>query len=168
MFDIGWGELLVIGIVALVAIGPKELPTVMRTVGQWTAKLRRMAAEFQNQFHEAMREAELADLKKQVDDMTTEVRSYGSFDPVSEVRREFEKTQSQIENAMTTQPAAEKAAPETSAENVSSAGTSATDPVPALDAPSAAADSAAPGGATAPTPSGESSAGTREVEGKPT
>ena len=46
MFDIGWGELVVIGIVALIAIGPKELPTVLRTLGQYTAKIRRMAADF--------------------------------------------------------------------------------------------------------------------------
>ena len=70
MFDIGWGELLLIGIVALIAIGPKELPTVLRSLGQWTAKLRRMASDFQNQFHEAMREAEMADLKKQVNEMS--------------------------------------------------------------------------------------------------
>ena len=60
MFDIGWGELLLIGIVALIAIGPKELPGVLRTLGQWMAKLRRMASEFQGQFQEAMREAEMA------------------------------------------------------------------------------------------------------------
>ena len=118
MFDIGWGELLVIGVVALVAIGPKELPGVLRTVGQWTGKLRRMATEFQNQFHEAMREAELSDLKKQVDDITSEVRSYGSFDPVSDVRRELEKTQSQIESAMAEKPTAEKATPQSVAENL--------------------------------------------------
>ena len=68
MFDIGWGELLLIGVVALIAIGPKELPAVLRTLGQWMAKIRRMASEFQNQFQEAMREAEMADLKKQVDE----------------------------------------------------------------------------------------------------
>ena len=62
MFEIGWSELLLIGIVALIAIGPKELPTVLRTLGQWMSKLRRMASEFQNQFQEAMREAEMADL----------------------------------------------------------------------------------------------------------
>jgi Tat protein translocase TatB subunit len=62
MFDIGGGELLLIGIVALIAIGPKELPTVLRTLGQWMGKLRRMASEFQNQFQEAVREAEMADL----------------------------------------------------------------------------------------------------------
>jgi sec-independent protein translocase protein TatB len=166
MFDIGWGELLVIGMVALVAIGPKELPGVLRTVGQWTGKLRRMAAEFQNQFHEAMREAELADLKKQVDEMTSEVRSYGSFDPVSDVRRELEKTQSQIENAMAEKPTAEKAAPQSVAENLASSMTSSTDPVPA-DAPSAASNAAAPD-ATVQAPSEETSAGTHDAQGKAT
>ncbi len=68
MFDIGWGELVVIGIVALIAIGPKELPTVLRTLGQFMGKVRRMAAEFQGQFQEAMREAEMADLKKHAED----------------------------------------------------------------------------------------------------
>jgi sec-independent protein translocase protein TatB len=166
MFDIGWGELLVIGVVALVAIGPKELPGVLRTVGQWTGKLRRMATEFQNQFHEAMREAELADLKKQVDEMTSEVRSYGSFDPVSDVRRELEKTQSQIENAMAEKPTAEKAAPQSVAENLASSMTSSTDPVPA-DAPSAASNVAAPD-ATVQAPSEETSAGTHDAQGKAT
>ncbi|MDF2619889.1 MAG: twin-arginine translocation protein TatB subunit [Xanthobacteraceae bacterium] len=66
MFDIGWSELLVIGIVALVVIGPKELPRVLRTVGQGIGKLRRMAGEFQGQFNEALREAELSDLKDNV------------------------------------------------------------------------------------------------------
>jgi sec-independent protein translocase protein TatB len=167
MFDIGWGELLVIGIVALVAIGPKELPGVLRTVGQWTGKLRRMATEFQNQFHEAMREAELADLKKQVDEMTSEVRGYGSFDPVSDVRRELEKTQSQIENAMVEKPAAEKAAPQSVAENLASSMTSSADPVPA-DAPSAAPNGAAPDGATVQAPSEETSPGIHDVQGKAT
>jgi len=107
MFEIGWSELLLIGIVALIAIGPKELPGVLRTLGQWTAKLRRMANEFQNQFHEAMREAELADLKKQVDEMTTQAKSYANFDPVADVRRELESTQRQIETSMTEQPKSE-------------------------------------------------------------
>jgi len=172
MFDIGWGELLIIGIVALVAIGPKELPTVMRTVGQWTAKLRRMAAEFQNQFHEAMREAELADLKKQVDEVTSEVRSYGSFDPVSDVRRELEKTQSQIESTMAEKPATEQAAPAV-AGNVTPAANP-TEAVPMPDAPPAASDLAdtsnltIPAGATAQAPPRESGSGSHEAEGKAT
>jgi sec-independent protein translocase protein TatB len=69
MFDIGWSEILVIAVVALVVIGPKELPAVIRGLGQTVAKLRRMAAEFQGQFNEALREAELTDLKKSVDDI---------------------------------------------------------------------------------------------------
>ncbi|WAC26116.1 Sec-independent protein translocase protein TatB [Ancylobacter sp. SL191] len=66
MLDIGWSELLVIGVVALVVIGPKELPTVLRKIGQGVGKLRRMAGEFQGQFNEALREAELSDLKDSV------------------------------------------------------------------------------------------------------
>src|SRR6195952_1725032 len=68
MFDIGWSELVVIAVVALIAIGPKELPGVLRMVGQWMGKARKMAAEFQGQFQEAMREAEMADLKKTFDE----------------------------------------------------------------------------------------------------
>ncbi|MET3907267.1 sec-independent protein translocase protein TatB [Bradyrhizobium sp. S3.3.6] len=69
MFDIGWSELVLIGVVALVVIGPKELPGVLRMVGQWMGKARKMAAEFQGQFQEAMREAEMADLKKSFDEV---------------------------------------------------------------------------------------------------
>jgi sec-independent protein translocase protein TatB len=90
MFDFGWGELVLIGIVALVAIGPKELPGALRTLGQWVAKVRRMATEFQNQFHEAMREAELAELKKEVDEMAVKAESYTHFDPIDEIRKDIE------------------------------------------------------------------------------
>jgi sec-independent protein translocase protein TatB len=69
MFDIGWSELVVIAVVALIAIGPKELPGVLRMVGQWMGKARKMASEFQGQFQEAMREAEMADLKKTFDEV---------------------------------------------------------------------------------------------------
>src|ERR1700674_2949674 len=71
MFGIGWSEYILIGAVALIVIGPKELPAVLRAVGQWTTKIRRMAAEFQGQFQEAMREAEMADLKKEVDSLAS-------------------------------------------------------------------------------------------------
>jgi sec-independent protein translocase protein TatB len=87
MFDIGWGELVVIAVVALVVIGPKELPTVLRTIGEWMTKIRRMAAEFQGQFQDAMREAELAELKKEVEsaaDFTS------GLNPLESARREIE------------------------------------------------------------------------------
>ena len=90
MFDIGWSELVVIGVVALIAIGPKELPAVLRTVGQYMGKVRRMAAEFQGQFQEAMREAEMADLKKQVDDIADSAKGLTDFDPIAEMKTEIE------------------------------------------------------------------------------
>jgi len=74
MFDISWGKLVVIGVIALIVIGPKELPAVLRTVGQWMGKMRRMAAEFQGQFQDAMREAEMADLKKTFDETTSSLQ----------------------------------------------------------------------------------------------
>src|SRR3979411_2287403 len=92
--------------VGLVVMGPNEVPGALRTLGQWMGKLRRMASEFQGQFQEAMRESELADLKKQVDDMTSQAQSYANFDPVSEVRKELESTQQQIETAIADKPQA--------------------------------------------------------------
>ena len=91
MFDIGWGELVVIGIVALIAIGPKELPTVLRTLGQYMAKIRRMAGDFQSQFQEAMREAELSELKKQAEDLKSSVSDMTRFDPMADTQKEIER-----------------------------------------------------------------------------
>src|SRR4051812_48452485 len=80
MFDISWGKIVIIGVVALIFIGPKELPAVLRMVGQWMGKMRRMAGEFQGQFQDAMREAEMADLKKTFDETTSGLNSV--FDPI--------------------------------------------------------------------------------------
>ncbi|HLN40325.1 MAG TPA: Sec-independent protein translocase protein TatB [Xanthobacteraceae bacterium] len=101
MFDISWSEFLLIGVVALIVIGPKELPGVLRTLGQYTRKVRGMAADFQNQFQEAMREAEMADLKKQVDDLAHDVKS---FDPLKDVRSDLEATSKDIERSLEATP----------------------------------------------------------------
>jgi sec-independent protein translocase protein TatB len=69
MFDIGWGELLVIGIVALIAIGPKDLPHAFRTLGQWVAKARALAREFQGHVDELMRESQVDDMKREFQEM---------------------------------------------------------------------------------------------------
>jgi sec-independent protein translocase protein TatB len=91
MFDIGWSELVIVGVVALIVIGPKELPGVLRMAGQWIGKVRRMAADFQGQFQEAMREAEMADLKKQVDDIADSTRDFTSdFDPMRSMEDAFD------------------------------------------------------------------------------
>jgi sec-independent protein translocase protein TatB len=87
MFDISWTEFLLIGVVALIFIGPKELPAVLRTLGQWTRRIRSMAADFQNQFQEAMREAEMADLKKQVDDIAHDIKTRSRMSAPTSKRR---------------------------------------------------------------------------------
>ena len=104
MFDISWGKLVIIGVVALLVIGPKELPAVLRQLGQWMTKIRRMAAEFQGQFQEAMREAEMADLKKQFDDTTSSIKS--TFD-TTEIKNELEKM---IQDPVSSTPSAANAA----------------------------------------------------------
>jgi sec-independent protein translocase protein TatB len=88
MFDVSWGKLVIIGVVALLVIGPKELPAVLRQLGQWMAKIRRMASEFQGQFQEAMREAEMTDLKQQFDETTSGLKS--AFD-TTDIKNELEK-----------------------------------------------------------------------------
>jgi sec-independent protein translocase protein TatB len=106
MFDISWTEFLLIGVVALIFIGPKELPAVLRTLGQWTRRMRSMAADFQNQFQEAMREAEMADLKKQVDDIAHDIKSY---DPLKDVRTDVEAAGRDIQSSLE-KPVTESAA----------------------------------------------------------
>jgi sec-independent protein translocase protein TatB len=88
MFDIGWSELVVIAVVALIAIGPKELPGVLRMVGQWMGKARKMAAEFQGQFQEAMREAEMADLKKSFDEVKEAASGFTSGNLMTSLQKD--------------------------------------------------------------------------------
>src|SRR5215470_668162 len=145
MFNIGWSELLVIGIVALIVIGPKELPGALRTLGQWMGKVRRMASEFQNQFHEAMREAELADLKKEVDEMASKAQSYAHFDPIEDIRKDIENVASPppaLDTPLTDTPAPRTPTETTSAETTSASSPPASDPAPV--APSEPASPPAP------------------------
>src|SRR6201993_1177127 len=87
MFNIGWSEYLVIAVIALIAIGPKELPGVLRMVGQWMGKARKMAAEFQGQFQEAMREAEMADLKKSFDEVKEAATGFAGANVMTEHKK---------------------------------------------------------------------------------
>ena len=64
MFDIGWSELLVIAVVAIIVVGPKDLPRLMRTLGHYVGKLRHMASDFQRQFEEAVRDSEIDEVRK--------------------------------------------------------------------------------------------------------
>jgi sec-independent protein translocase protein TatB len=83
MFGIAWSELLLIGVVALVVIPPKDLPTAMRMVGKWVGQMRRMAFDFQHQVTSALREAEFDDIKKSVTDLASQ-------DIMADIRNELE------------------------------------------------------------------------------
>lgn len=67
MLDIGWSELLLVAIVAVVVVGPKELPKLMRTFGIYAGKVRRMASDFQRQFNEAVAESEADEVRKNLE-----------------------------------------------------------------------------------------------------
>jgi sec-independent protein translocase protein TatB len=75
MFDITSSKLLILAIVALIVVGPKDLPILLRTVGKYLGMIRRQAAEFRHQFDEAMRESELDQLKKEFENVSREVRA---------------------------------------------------------------------------------------------
>lgn len=79
MFDLSWTELLVVAGIAIIVVGPKDLPGALRAVGRWTGKAKRMAREFQNQFNDALRETEIDTIKK-------ELESVGKIDPTSDLK----------------------------------------------------------------------------------
>ncbi len=89
MFDFDAGKLLIIGVVALVVIGPKDLPRVLRQLGQMMGRVRRMAGEFQGQFMEAIKEADLQDLRTEVAKLKDTARLDIDFDPARDVKHEL-------------------------------------------------------------------------------
>lgn len=96
MLEVGWTEMLVIAIVMIVVVGPKDLPKMLRTFGRTTAKLRAMAGDFQKQFNDALQEAELDDVKKSVDTLR-------GLNPVAEIRKQlnpFEQAASDVRSGL--------------------------------------------------------------------
>ena len=111
MFDIGWTEMLVIAVIMIVIVGPKDLPKMLRTFGQTTKKLRGMAGDFQKQFNEALKEAELDGVKESVD-------AFRSLNPANEIKKQlnpFEKAaadvRSGLDTAMKPKPSATSSEP---------------------------------------------------------
>lgn len=118
MFDMSWGEVMLIGGIALIVIGPKDLPKALRTVGQVTGKMRRMAGEFQYQFKEAVREAELDEVRKDVDGIKRSTGTMGPvFDPVQTIRNEIKDAVEGRPAQSSTQPLANVAAQLSADEN---------------------------------------------------
>jgi Tat protein translocase TatB subunit len=75
MFDLTSMKLLILGLVALIVVGPKDLPVLLRTIGKYVGMIRRQAAEFRSQFDEAMRDQELQTLKAEMEAMKRDVRA---------------------------------------------------------------------------------------------
>ncbi len=108
MFDIDAGKLLIIGVIALVVLGPKELPRVLRQIGSILGKMRSMASEFQGQFAEAMRQSEMEELKKSVEKVADSARVDINYDPVAVADREIRAA---LEDKPSASPADPSASP---------------------------------------------------------
>ena len=117
MFDLGWFELAVVGAVLLVVVGPKDLPRVLRTVGVWTGKARRMARDFQKALDQYAKEAEIDDVKKAVETPLKARKAVtAAIDPTGSLKKELEDTGREMQENMKVrdepETTAEKAPPE--------------------------------------------------------
>jgi len=93
VLDIGWAELAIIGVIVLIVVGPKELPRVLRSAGQWAGKARKIAREFQNSLDDMIRESELDTVKKDIEkatkfDIKKDIEN--AIDPKGDVKRALE------------------------------------------------------------------------------
>lgn len=79
MFDIGWTEILVIAVVAIIVVGPKDLPRMLRSLGRYAGQLRRTAGEFRSQFDDAIRDSELDELRSSLSDTS-------DLNPINQIR----------------------------------------------------------------------------------
>ncbi|MGH7030125.1 MAG: Sec-independent protein translocase protein TatB [Stellaceae bacterium] len=89
LFDLGWSEILLIGVVALVFIGPKDLPKAMRVAGYWIRKARTLSREFQGSIDQLLREADLEDVRQQLKKATEfdfEHEFHNTIDPTGSLR----------------------------------------------------------------------------------
>ena len=114
MFNIGWSELLLIAVVAIIVVGPKELPRLMRTFGHYAGKLRRAAADFQRQFEDAMQESELDEMRKALDEVRTTAASIHTNTPMDRPLMLPEPSpppQEAVSSAAKPKPASRKTAP---------------------------------------------------------
>jgi sec-independent protein translocase protein TatB len=102
MFDIGWSEMAVVALIALIVIGPKELPNAMRSLAKWTRKARSLAREFQSGIDEMVREADLDEARKAFDATTAfdvDKAVEDTIDPTGSLRDEAQELQDTVQSA---------------------------------------------------------------------
>lgn len=110
MFDIGWQELFIVGLITIVVVGPKELPRVLRTATLWIKKIKGMARDFQDGLEDLAREADLDDMKKQLEsssDFDLEGELERSIDPGGEVGDAVRELDDTVETELESENAAE-------------------------------------------------------------
>ena len=144
MFDIGWSEMLVIVVVLIVVVGPKDLPKVMRMAGRWAAKARNMATEFQNSLQDMAREAELDDVQREIKSISkTDVKTIlrDTVDPTGDMANQMQVDLPDLnpERAFNT-PASDTASTDTSEEKPAVEGPKTETPSESAPAESADAD----------------------------
>ena len=101
MLDIGWTELLVIAVVLIVVVGPKDLPPMLRAFGKMTSNLRKMAGDFRTQFDEALRDADMDGVRQPIDDAKGQAAGYaGLFDGIDDAASDLDAMASKIERAL--------------------------------------------------------------------
>ncbi len=155
MFDIGWQELIVIGIIAILVVGPKELPGLLREVGRWAGKARSVAREFQRSMEDAAREADIQEFN-QLRDVKREVEKMGRVDYSEQARRAQSSMKSQTKTASA---ASGGAAPPPGGHRGQAAGSSAPASTPAPSKPAAPKPAAPKPAASTGAATGASTAG---------
>ena len=138
MLDLGWQELLVIGALALIVVGPKDLPSLLRTLGQYAGKIRGMAREFQRTMDDAARESDLANLKE-IKDLGNDIRSATKFDFEAQGKKAAESLMNPPKPA---DPLADFEKVKKEPEPVAEAPEPTPDPTPVTEAPQPAAPAA--------------------------
>lgn len=155
MLDLGWTEILLIAVITLIVVGPKELPNVLRTVSYWIRRARGLARDFQKGVDDIVREAELDDIKKELKDVSSGdmgARIEKAVDPTGEIKDAF-KLDKPDNSADSKKPATSGAAkPETDPPKIESSSETSADAPPAAGA--ATRDKATAEGASPESPDG--------------
>lgn len=117
MFDIGWTEILIIAVVAIIVVGPKDLPRMLRSLGRYAGQLKRTAGEFRSQFDEAVRESELDELRSSLQDATDMNPINQIKDSVTDTLKPLQDTADDIRGGIEKPADTEKADSDTKAED---------------------------------------------------